>query len=140
MIISNKNVNLVNLLNFDLLPIMKELSSDVLDELVLVQETQDFVTFRILLKKGSFLPLFSHIKVTKTPEGDFLITDVPDTYGAVQMFVGGSICRLRFPDEHTAIMDGTMELQNELPTMVEKFIRKVVSQIGTRLKTFIERL
>lgn len=140
MIISNKKINLVNLLNFDLLPIVKELSSDVLDELVLVQETNEFVTFRILLKKGSILPLFAHIKVTKTADGDFEITDVPDTYGAVQMYVGGSRCQIRFPDEHTAVMDGTMELKNELPTLVEKFIRRVVTQMGSRLKTFIERL
>jgi hypothetical protein len=140
MIISNKKINLVNLLNFDLLPIVKELSSDVLDELVLVQETNEFVTFRILLKKGSILPLFAHIKVTKTPNNEFEVTDVPDSYPAVQMYVGGSRCRLHFPDEHTAVMDGNMELKNELPTLVEQFIRRIVSQMGTRLKTFIERL
>ena len=136
MIISNKRVNLAALLNFDLL---QQLSGDLLDRIVLV-ETPETATIRCHLKHASVIPLFAHVRFTKVGADEFDLSNVDDPYPAVQLLVQEARCRLRFVDEHTVEFDGALAFKNRLPSTVVRALDKIVSDIGIRLKTFVESL
>ena len=139
MIISNKRVNLPVLLNFDLLPVLQTLSSDLVDRFEIVAQTPDAVEVRCILKQV-VVPLFVHVRVARHSETEFDVANVADPYPGVQLLVRETRCRIRFEDAHTAEIEGVLELQNKLPAAVERALNAVSGQIVTRLKTFIERL
>jgi hypothetical protein len=64
---------------------------------------------------------------------------VEDDFPAVQLFVENTYCTLLFLDKDTIELTGNLALRN-VPASVERGVRKLVLQVGERLKAFIERL
>ena len=133
MIISKHKV--AAFLNFDLIPIIQQLGTDLVERTEILERGDEGVAFRCHLK-APVLPLFVHLRVTRT--GDvFGVSNVEDDYPAVQLFVQDTHCTLRFLDEDHAELDGNFALRG-VPPAVERGVRKLILELGTRLKVFIE--
>lgn len=135
MIISNPNINAV--LNLEIIPILQQLSADLVDRVEIEEQSLEFVSFRCHLKTV-MLPLFVHLTIKRTGNL-FEVSNVEDDFPAVQLFVENTYCTLLFLDKDTIELTGNLALRN-VPASVERGVRKLVLQVGERLKTFIERL
>ena len=133
MIISKKNVTCF--LNFDLIPLIQQLSADLVDRIEQMDASEEAVCFRCHLK-AAVLPLFFHLKITRVGEA-FEATNVVDDYPAVQLLVKNARCSVVFLDENTAQLDGELSLEGVPPSM-ERMVRNLVLAVATRLKVFIE--
>lgn len=133
MIISRKNVTCF--LNFALIPLIQQLSADLVDRIEMVHQSEEAVCFRCHLK-AAVLPLFFHLRITRV--GDvFEATNVVDDYPAVQLLVKTARCSVVFLDENTAQLDGELSLEG-VPSSIERMVRKLCVAVATRLKVFIE--
>lgn len=135
MIISKHKV--AAFLNFDLIPLIQQLGADLVERSEILEQDVEGVAFRCHLK-APVLPLFVHLRITRT--GDvFDVSNVEDDYPAVQLFVQDTQCTLRFLDEDHAELGGNLALRG-VPATVERGVRKLVLELATRLKVFIESL
>jgi hypothetical protein len=133
MIISKHKVGAF--LNFNLIPVIEQMGADLVEKTEILEQGVEGVAFRCHLK-APVLPLFVHLRITRS--GDtFHVANVEDDYPAVQLFFQDAYCTLRFLDEDTAELGGNFSLRG-VPSAVERGIRKLILEVATRLKVFIE--
>jgi hypothetical protein len=123
-------------LNLELISVVQQLGADLVDKIEILQQSPEIVCFRCHLKTP-ILPLFFHLRVQRTADL-FQVSNVEDDFPGVQLFAENTYCELTFLDEDTVDVGGNFALSGVPPT-VERGVKKLILQLGERLKVFLEK-
>jgi hypothetical protein len=154
--IENKNINLAQIINLDLIKLVYDLNPDIYEK-VIFQKTNENEANIILIMKHFFIDLglpqrYSHFNMKKgvKPDGTITftatsITDVkpfgiPDEVELVPMENMNVECKLETPHRANFTSYILFNKKLTLPPFVEKMVGILVNKIFNRVKLFIENV